>query len=332
MARRMRTPRSRWALRPTALAVVGLWAAGCHDYEVARPMVQEAWEQPARESGVDILWVIDDSASMSEEQEQLLLHSESFISFLSNAAVDFRIALTTTDLGRDGAGQPLGGVMSADTPELAIEFARTIEAIPSGDRDERGFEAALALLEQQGTDTVPLRRAADLEVIFFSDEDDHSDLTVQQYLNQVDALRPDALVAHNAVVGDLPEGCASLLAAADPGDRYVEAQLATEGLRESICSADYSALLERIALKVLGLENRFALREVPDPTTLEVRVDGALIPQRERHGWTWDAGTNIVSLDGYAVPAPGSTVDIRYYQWMGSLDVLEDQQSAEEGE
>ena len=50
----------------------------------------------------------------------------------------------------------------------------------------------------------------------------------------------------------------------------------TGGLRESICSLHYDALLERIALKALGLENTFALNAAPDLDTLQVLVNGAI--------------------------------------------------------
>jgi hypothetical protein len=115
-----------------------------------------------------------------------------------------------------------------------------------------------------------------------------------------------------------------LLAAADAGVRYIDAQEESGGLRESICSADYAALLERIALKVLGLERRFALSEVPELDTLEVRVDDALIPNRERHGWVYDPGNNWVEFDGYAVPPPGSTVSLSYFPWLGDLNASGD--------
>ena len=43
----------------------------CSDYGVARHVEVQSWTQPSREGGVDIVWVIDDSSSMFEEQEQL---------------------------------------------------------------------------------------------------------------------------------------------------------------------------------------------------------------------------------------------------------------------
>ena len=86
----------------------------------------------------------------------------------------------------------------------------------------------------------------------------------------------------------------------------------TGGLRESICSLHYDALLERIALKALGLENTFALNAAPDLDTLQVLVNGATIHRRDRHGWQYDAGLNAVVFDGFAVPPPGADIVFRY--------------------
>lgn len=315
-----RLPLPGWAL--------ALFTLGCVDYQVERRPNIDSWTQPSRDSGVDILWVVDNSCSMSEEQEQLGLHATSFVSFLSNAAVDFRLVVTTTD--PDPKSLPFDYdpvTMTADTADLATVFAASVEVGTEGDRDERGFDFALEAL----TEHPDLRKGADLEIVFFSDEDDYSEIGPIAFVNELQAMRQGKAIAVNAVVGDLPEGCASLLAAADAGVRYIDAQEESGGLRESICSADYAALLERIALKVLGLERRFALSEVPELDTLEVRVDDALIPNRERHGWVYDPGNNWVEFDGYAVPPPGSTVSLSYFPWLGDLNASGDS-GADSGE
>ena len=57
----------------------------------------ESFNQPARNEGIDVLWVIDDSATMYEEQDLLTSSADAFIGFVSNSGVDFRLALVTTD-------------------------------------------------------------------------------------------------------------------------------------------------------------------------------------------------------------------------------------------
>lgn len=290
--------------------------AACSDYGVARQVEVQSWTQPARAGGVDIVWVIDDSSSMLEEQEQLAAHADSFISFLTHVPVDFRLTVVTTDPEATGPWT----TMTGETPDLATVFADEVLASTYGSRDEQAFEMALrASSPSQNPDFA--RKQADLEVVLFSDEDDHSDMDAESFVAELQSERNGAVVV-NAIVGDLPEGCASLVAAADPGGKHVEAQQLTGGAKESICSSDYGALLERIALQVLGLDNAFALDTLPELDSLEARVDDVLLHRRDRHGWRYEAAENLIVLDGYAVPPPGSTLTVRYYPWLGLEESL----------
>ena len=84
--------------------------AACSDYGVARQVEVQSWTQPARAGGVDIVWVIDDSSSMLEEQEQLAAHADSFISFLNLEQFHSKWATIQTTRTRAGPPQtPLPG-------------------------------------------------------------------------------------------------------------------------------------------------------------------------------------------------------------------------------
>jgi hypothetical protein len=154
---------------------------------------------------------------------------------------------------------------------------------------------------------------------------------VATFLDTLENQRPNAKVKLHAVVGDPPEGCVSALAAADVGTRYLEAQAATQGRRESICTLDYGAMLARVALDVIGLQTSFALSKVPAVATIELTVDGIAPHQRRRDGWWYDPGTNTIEFDGFAVPPPGSQIDVTYTEWFGPLqEQSEDEEESEE--
>jgi len=298
--------------------MLGLWLIACVDYGVTRNTERDSWTQPSREDGVDILWVVDDSLSMYEEQQQLAEHCSSFIDLLLNIPVDFRLGVTTTDMDSFG-GALVGERMDAETEGLAEVFIAQATELDGGSRDERGFDAALAAADPGGSFG---RAGADLELVFFTDEDDQSDIDAAEFTDSLKQQRNGKVVV-NAIVGDPPEGCASLIAAADSGDKYISAQAKTDGVRESICSDNYESMLERVAFHVLGLQNVYALSSVPEPTSIEVRVDNVLIPERDRHGWSYDPGDNSIVLDGFAVPRPGSDVVVRYFEWFGLEDTGE---------
>jgi hypothetical protein len=283
----------------------------------------DSYVQSSRAAGVDILWVVDDSASMFEEQEQLASYTSNFTDYLLRVPVDFQLGVVTTDMDVEFPGRLVDDtVLTRDSQQIASYFA-TLVSREEGSRDEYGFEATLSALDPNGVNGDILNQSADLEIVFFSDEDDQSGVSVVDFVDTITSYRPSSTIALNAITGDPPEGCASIVGAADPGFRYQEAQELTGGLRESICSLEYDALLERIALKVLGLSNTFALNAAPDLTTLEVLVNGAEIHRRERHGWQYDAGLNAIVFDGFAVPPPGADIVFRYALWIGTEADLE---------
>lgn len=58
-----------------------------------------AEELPVESVGkVDILWVIDNSGSMCEEQAQIREHAELFVNELVDVGIDFQLAVVTTDM------------------------------------------------------------------------------------------------------------------------------------------------------------------------------------------------------------------------------------------
>ena len=87
-------------------------------------------------------------------------------------AVDFRLAVASTDMADTSAGQLLGSPLDPDTPALATEFTDLVSIGAEGSRDERGFDAALAAANPEGSSEGFARSEADLELVFFTDEDD----------------------------------------------------------------------------------------------------------------------------------------------------------------
>lgn len=293
--------------QPHAVLVVAA-LFGCSEYQYADLGGLDVYTQAGEGVQSDILFVVDDSASMTEEEDRLQAAFTSFSEVLGDTWTDWRLAVTTTD--PDRCDLILGPVLTADTPDLDQAFSDQVEVGTQGSRDERGLECARDAVMNAGS--VFLRHEADLHVVVFSDEDDHSPGTVDTYL---DALRREAGQGDlhvSAVVGDLPGGCASGTSAADPGTRYIQAADETGGLVDSICSDDYAAILTRIGLDVAGLHTTFELTHLPQPDTIEVWVDGVEIPERDIDGWQYDVGENAVVFAGRAIPRPGMKVQIAY--------------------
>lgn len=311
------------------LFLPALMMLGCSDYQVVESSFVESFFQPDRGEGIDILWVVDNSATMYEEHDLLMDSADAFIGFVSNSSVDFRLGVISTDM-EDDVGELNGTVLDVGSEDMVDSFIDQIEMQVAGSRTEKGFEAALIGADPDRNPDFA-RKGADLELVVFSDEDDQSTIEVTTFLDTLENQRPNAKVKIHAVVGDPPEGCVSALAAADVGTRYLEAQSATQGRRESICTLDYGAMLARVALDVIGLQTSFALSKVPAVATIELTVDGIAPHQRLRDGWWYNPGTNTIDFDGFAVPPPGSQIDVTYTEWFGPLqEQSEDEEESEE--
>ena len=293
-----------------------LLSFACVETSITAIEYTDTWVQGERPRGVDVLWVRDDSATMTEEQDLLLEAAEAFVTGLSQADVDFHLAMVSTDVENQAAGTLLGPVLTPDHADLAAAWEELLAVATTGSRDEHGIAAALVAADP--TQLPEFARAdADLEIVFFSDEDDHGETETADVLQALQDARPGVVVRVTAIVGDAPEGCASLQAAADPGFRYLALQELTGGLRESICSPDYGPLLNRVGLHALGMVDRFLFNNFPDPSSLEVYVDDEPVPANTEPGWTYEIGDNSLRFDNDAIPAPGATVYAVYKPFVG---------------
>ena len=133
----------------------------------------------------DILFVIDDSQSMGEEQAILQAGLSGFIQTLAASPVanDFQIGVTTTSVAAYAGtavppqGSLVGPILQGGSPSLVADFERQVIVGTSGSSREQPFAAARLALEKSepgGPNEGFLRPGARLAIIFLSDEDDCS--------------------------------------------------------------------------------------------------------------------------------------------------------------
>ncbi len=336
-----------------------------HIYEVNRtdpyviPLYGEGSTDPTNEDlftqletpQVDILFVVDNSGSMGEEQASLTANFSSFIQFADAQALDYRIAVVSTDMDGDpfGAGgcpnpgdpnrpstlpQAACGyfadgnettanpdwrlVTPSEQPSPEAAFTAIASQGTNGSGTEQGLAAAYAALSSPiitGWNNGFLRQDAYLAIIFLSDEEDQSPNSVDFYANyfkSIKGFRNTNLFSASAIVGDVPGGCPT---APDPGSRYVAVANQTGGIFESICTQSWADSLQNLGLSVFGYKSRFFLGNQPVPGTVEIYVDGVKIDRQAASGqvrWTYDANTNSVNFAPLAIPEPGSEIVVRY--------------------
>lgn len=264
----------------------------------------DVFEQPLKKSA-DILFVVDNSCSMAEEQASLADNFEVFVDTIVAADGDFQLAVITTDNPKFR-----GDIIDGTTVDPVGDFSTMALAGTSGSGDEKGLEMAYQATGSSG-DGGPgsdfLRDRSTLSIVILSDEEDASTKTVADYYDYFLSIKsddPDQVRIH-AIAGEVPTpSCTSAYAA----KRYDEAVTMSGGEFVSICASDWGASLEAVALGSLTIHDSFELSEAPVPATIKVKVDGI----NTTVGWTYNASNNMVEFASDYVPAGGSTIEIDY--------------------
>lgn len=269
---------------------------------------QDTFEIPEYPS-VDLMFVIDQSSSMADDQKSLAANFGLFTTMLSEVDADWQVMVVNYYSGCNSLG-----ILTPSTPDYESTFAT---AIVTGSWDEWHSGGGVSATGEAGLHvgwagvqaTDPgecnegfLRPGAWLHIIIVSDEADQSPQTWDWYVNEIIAKKGSASeVRMSAIAGDYPSGCAS----ASAGVGYYEASAATGGEFLSICS-DWGSTMSVLA-DVSVTQGRFELSGTPDTSTLHVFIDSA----ERLDGWSYDPSANAVTF-AEPVPSGGSTVDIEY--------------------
>lgn len=204
---------------------------------------------------VDILIVVDNSGSMSEEQTNLSTKMKSLIGSLEHT--DWHINIITTDSPcSTQAYLPL--TASMPEAEAMEKFKTAINVGIMGSSVEKGIEMAVKniSLTSQGSCTPKpwLREKAKFAIIILSDEDENEtstatpDSMVNLLTNKGYTVGKDAKVY--AIIFPPGQPCAG---GYTEGAKYQELVAKTKGLVGNICATDYSQTLADISEDVSHL-------------------------------------------------------------------------------
>jgi len=258
---------------------------------------------------VDILFVVDNSGSMSSNQTNLKNNFSNFISVFSAAGVDYHLALITTD-----SPDFVGPIITSASTDPISDFEDQVDTIGySGSPTEKGlFESFLATSPggdaATGSSTGFFRADAKMVIVYVSDEPDHSasssSMSSSDYSAHLLSTKTSSsmIVAHS-IIGDYPSGCTSN-GGAQFGSGYYDVTMDLGGTSMSICANDWSVTMEGLARDSLaGII--FALSKTPIEETIEVTVDGIASTD-----WIFDSSINSIIFG--SAPPDGSSIDINY--------------------
>jgi hypothetical protein len=300
-----------------ALTAVPTSGAGAED-----SIFEEGFVQTYNEL-VDVLWVVDNSCSMEEELDQVRNNFTSFVTEFTSLGLDYHLAVVTTDMDNpDHKGKIQGEIIDSSTADPIATFLDATDLGFDGSPYEKGFAAAQAALTApltSGANAGFLRESAALAIIVLSDETDGSGMSASNFSSWLGGLKSDpALANFSAICGDRGFGCqefdwAGNTLSASGGDKYIDATELTGGFWASICTSDYTEIMQHISLASAGMTVSFALsREPSNLTDVAVTVDSATIPNDYTDGWTYDSSFNAVVFHGTAIPGPNAVVNVSY--------------------
>jgi hypothetical protein len=271
---------------------------------------------------VDVLFVVDDTASMEREQATLAARLPALTDLLLEAGVQWQIGVVSTDMTRQDAGWLRGTpwVLTPGTEGLEAAIGELLQVGTAGSPPEAGLAAAERALElsRPGGPNAGFRRpGAALHVIFVSDADDRSDGWLgpdpaDAFMDVLDVEGASGVQATaSAVVGDEPFGCSSQLGTAVAAPRYREVATWSGGALVSICDLEVAPLVDALSEATIAWPTTFGLQETPVDGTMRVTVDGV----RMRGGWT--VAHTPPRLVFEAPPAPQARIDASYVVEVG---------------
>lgn len=298
------------------------------------------------QSKADILWVVDDSGSMEDDQMAVRAAADAMDDVLTLAEVDFRLAVTRTRAQNEN--DPRRGRLEGDGFTADLEQFRRDIVVGADGGWEPGLETGILAIDRalpatragEAADGERLREDAAIIVIHMSDERDQAvecaacggcereesqqtfctgaqgQVVIDRFI--ADYTQRNAVAF--AIVGDLPNGCQQTGTRDDfePGQGYVEVANATGGQFGSLCG-DMRQNLEDVARAATGIASAYQLSGMPASATLRVAVGqpgmGRVIPRSRENGFDYDAVNNRIIFLGDAVPKKDDEVVVAYRRW-----------------
>ena len=324
------------ALATSAFAAFAL-AAGCaSESDISRLEYEDSFFQEGTDR-VDILWIVDNSNSMANEQIKVAEGFHEFIQAVGvKEEVDFHLGLVSTDMDLANAER---GLLIGDPPYLtredsyAASFMDRVRVGTIGSDKERGLQAALHALTDPAAlehNTDFLREDAVLALVFVSDENDCSDdnwladdqegslcyeideklVPTAEFVRAFQAIKGlEGRVVASSIVGPpVSEGCD----ASWPGQRYWTVAEELGGLVADICESDYLQIMDDVGSRISEPQRAFFLTHSPVEESIVVLVDDVELAPDPVQGWTFDGALDSINFTGDYVPAFGSVIRVGY--------------------
>jgi len=275
-------------------------------YVPGDPVIDDVWverfEQPEPFNGIDIVWVLDKSCSMYDDEEEVLSGIDTMMNALPVGG-SWRLNMISID--------PQQSVTEAQFPLIPGDDAGDAwdmyQNIPDSVR-EQGFLSIHDYMMLNPYSHTWMRDDAALLVVFVSDEEEQSQNffpLADDFIDWYTRQRPNVYLA--SIIHDTPGPSYATdcrYSVIDYGERYLDATDLLGGVVIDICTSDWSMGVQEASMNIQPHE-RWELTHVPLDHTIVVFVDGVLF-----NDWMYNPTDNAVEF--VVIPPGGSHVEIGY--------------------
>jgi hypothetical protein len=263
---------------------------------------------------LDIVWIIDNSGSMADEQTDLGTNFSAFIDEFILKDVDFKMAITTTDTSSASLKGKM--VTGSDTKltsakaklsesQFKQDFRNLVKVGTSGSGFEKGLEASEGFMQKYAATF--LRSDAYLAVVVLSDEEDQSANAVKYYTDNLKSFKKEAGLVKVYTIADL-DRTNSGNGITTGADRYIKASNETAGVIANIRD-DFHMSLSAMGDSIINLLDSFALAKDPVASSLRVYVNNV-----ETNDYTFDAASRSIKFNPNRLPPVGAEIKVYYTQ------------------
>ena len=264
-------------------------------------LITELFQQTDQKK-VDIVWIIDNSGSMSDEQAALGSNFNAFIQDFVDTEVDFKMAITTTDprdaykglMVPDSDIKLNSAAAQASPTQFIADFNSLVKVGISGSGSEQGLKASEEFIARYNTSF--FRPDAYMVFVILSDEPDQSPRLPEEYSALLKANKSNSGLVKVYSIVDMNTGF----------DRYASVSQSTAGEVGNIRS-DFHETLSGMGASIMNLLDSFALSHSPIASSLKVYVNNV-----EVKDFSFDEKSLSVKFNPNFIPPVGSDIKVTY--------------------
>ena len=268
---------------------------------------------------LDILWVIDNSGSMSSHQQNVIANMDRFITSLTaKSSLDWRSALISTSIADDPyAGMKKGTELVYSDPDVARKFKAAVANLgTSGDATEQTFDPVVKALTNYPQF---LRPTAALAIILISDAPEQSKMDVVSFIQFLQRAKGNLTSIYFYGFLNPSDWCPSTDSDfAWAGNPFEKLNKQLKGQIYKLCDPNFSNNLSDLG-KNLGQELtsfRIYLKDIPRIDTMKILYKGNELKAggpEEGGVWTYRIDVNAIEFSDLSfAPGLNESVDVHF--------------------